>query len=206
MCASIRVQTEMSGSVYETWVRGIRAWEKDPTTNLDHMPSLDESSLPPATFERLATHIMKALQTFTDQWVDQLASRLSKAKDPFQRARIMVDCKRLFARRLLLAQHPGFPATLRDALWQGACADVGVIQDSLEKAGSDGDKHPGATGHNAAFFRDHSLRQLVVAGFPLSEFIAGTHEISTPVQPINPSPIEPSNVALGISQRVIPQW
>jgi len=196
-----------SASAYEVWVRWLRTWAEDPTVSHDHLPMLDETSYPVAIFERFATHLSKANQKFTDRWADQLATRLGQAPDPFTRAQVMVDAKRLFARRLQLAQHPGLPATLRQALWDGACQDTRHIQAKMEESGAEQDRELGSQGRHAAFFRDHSLVTLIAPGFPLDQFVAGLYqEPHSPEVPENAQPDTPASPVHGTSPRVIPNW
>jgi len=190
--------------VYEAWVRALRAWAVDPTTNLDGLPVMDESSQPPAVFQRLAKHMQDAIQQFTDNWIDQLSTRLGQASDAFARGQVMVDSKRLLARRLLLAQHPGLPASYRQALWDQACTDVRTIQSQFEEMAAQPGKTLDTSGRDLAFFRDHSLVTLLAPGFPLADFVSGRYQepatVKTAVNP--PAPLG----FFSSKPRVLPTW
>jgi hypothetical protein len=198
-------------SAYELWARALRAWSLDPTTDLSSLPVLDETSLPPATFQRLTVHLSIALQRFTDRWADTLTTRLRQTPTPFARAQVMIDAKRMLARRLLLAQHPGLPASLRQALWDGACSDVTAMQRQLEETVAHGSTID-TSGRDAAFFREHSLTTLLAPGFPLADFIAGRYK--EPEADTAPAAAVPDQTTAperppglrGNTPRVLPTW
>jgi len=143
---------------------------------MDHLPALDEESLPPAGFERLMVHMGKAVQDFTEQWSSRLGARLGQAADEFAQAQVLVDAKKMFARRLLLVTHPGLPHSLREALWEDSCAFVRSLQQRLEADGAEQDRKDfGSDGKHAAFYRRHSMLDLISPGFPLADFAAGKY-------------------------------
>lgn len=196
-------------SVYEQWVRGLQAWAKDPMTNLDHLPSMTEESQPVAVFERLVERLSQALRTFTDSWADQLFVRLGDARDSFSQAQVMVDSQRMFARRLLLAQHRGLPQTLREALWDAAIADARSLQKELDDLAERADRQLGSTGEMTALFRDHTLTSLVEPGFPLAEFVAGRYADTHGYGRVEPTLDSSHALPVGLrgsTPRVLPTW
>jgi len=166
---------------------------------------MDESSQPPAVFQRFAAHLQGAIQKFSDRWVEQLTTRLGQTSDSFARGQIMIDAKRMFARRLLLARHPGLPATIRQALWDGACSDVREIQNQLEEVAARPGKTLDTSGRNLAFFRDHSLTTLLVPGFPLEDFVAGRHQEPAVAVSGDTGSTVPAGF-FGAKPRILPTW
>jgi hypothetical protein len=122
-----------SSSVYEQWVLGLRAWRSDPSTDLSHLPALDETSFPPATYDRLIDHLNEAINAFMAAWNDQLLGAVRSATDTHALARALVDARRGLAHRLVLARHPSLPETIRRQLLTQAEADIRGLQRQLEE-------------------------------------------------------------------------
>lgn len=120
-------------SVYEDWVKALRAWRRDPLTDLSHLPTLDETSFPPATYQRFVTHLNDAVNAFMKRWQDQLSASLGAAQDDHARARALVGARQGLHQRLTLARHPSFPPRIREQLVAQAEEDVRNLQAQLEE-------------------------------------------------------------------------
>lgn len=120
-------------SVYETWVRTLRAWRRDPLIDLSQLPTLDETSFPPATYQRLINHLNEAITEQMKRWQSQTASTLGAATDDHARARALVDAREGLAHRLKLARHTAFPEQIRSALITQAENDIRSLQTQLER-------------------------------------------------------------------------
>ena len=121
-------------SAYEQWVMAVRAWREDPRHDMSHLPTLVVDSLPPAAFERLLVHIKDAQQHVMDRWVDTFARDWGAARDEQGRVRALLDTRRVLARRLQLAAHPGLPEVVRTELGNGVARDTRQLQQELEDA------------------------------------------------------------------------
>ena len=119
-------------STYEDWVKTLRAWRHDPMTDLSHLPSLDESSFPPATYQRFLNHLNDAVNEFMKHWQRQFVASFSAADDDHARARALVDAREGLGLRLTLANHPSFPQQIRDQLLAQTDADIRGLQQQLE--------------------------------------------------------------------------
>jgi len=102
-------------------------------TDLSHLPSLDEASFPPATYQRFLNHLNDAINEFMKRWQSQLSGSLGAATEDHARARALVDARVGLAQRLQLARHPSFPDNIRDALVTQATADIRNLQAQLEE-------------------------------------------------------------------------
>lgn len=121
-------------SVYEAWVLALRQWAQDSTYSLRDLPTLTATSFTPATFQRLITHLEKAISDMMVHWDKQLGAAIRAASDPHELARVMVDARRGYARRVQLASHPGLPEEIRAALVADAERSIRSIQRDLEDA------------------------------------------------------------------------
>ena len=119
-------------SVYEDWVRALRAWRRDPMTDLSQLPPLDATSFPPATYQRFVNHLNEAINAFMKRWQGQLSSMLGAATDDHARARALVDSRVGLSGRLKLARHPSLPAEIRTQLTAQAETDIRSLQAQLE--------------------------------------------------------------------------
>lgn len=119
-------------SVYEDWVRTLRAWRRDPLTDLTKLPVLDETSFPPAIYQRFLRHLNEAINEFMNRWQSQLAAALGAASDDHARARALVDSRVGLSQRLVLARHPSFPEKIRNQLIEQATTDIKSLQAQLE--------------------------------------------------------------------------
>ncbi len=120
-------------SVYEDWVKGLRAWRRDPITDLSHLPALEESSFPPATYQRFLNHLNDAINEFMKRWQGQLSASLGAATNDHARARALVDSRLGLGQRLKLARHPSFPEKIRSQLVAQAERDIRSLQAQLEE-------------------------------------------------------------------------
>lgn len=122
-----------SVSVYEDWVKALRAWRRHPLTDLTRLPTLDETSFPPATYQRFVNHLNDAINEFMKHWQSQLATNLGGATDDHARARALVDARVGLSQRLKLARHPSFPEKIRAQLIAQAETDIRSLQAQLEQ-------------------------------------------------------------------------
>jgi hypothetical protein len=120
-------------SAYEAWVLTIRAWSRDPQVSLVGLPELAGDDYSPAVFDRLIAHIEQAIETVTRAWLTRLQSDVGRAHSDFDLAQSLVSSRRLLARRLELAGHPGLPQELRTILTDACTRDITRMQDELEK-------------------------------------------------------------------------
>lgn len=120
-------------SVYEDWVRALRAWRRDPLVDLSHLPALDEASFPPATYQRFLNHLNEAINEFMKRWQSQLSTSLGAATDDHVRARALVDSRLGLSQRLRLARHASFPEKIRNELVAQAEKDIRGLQAQLEE-------------------------------------------------------------------------
>lgn len=121
------------GSVYETWVITLREWSADPTTPLDDLPKLEDDTFTPATFQRLLSHIQKAMVTVMEAWQVALQRAFSTAQSEHDLARDLVQLRSVLVRRVQLSGHPSLPAVLSDALLEGVAKDLAALQEQLER-------------------------------------------------------------------------
>jgi hypothetical protein len=120
-------------NVYEDWVRALRAWRRDPTTDLSALPPLDETSFPRGTYQRFLHHLNEAINEFMKHWQAYFVAALSAAPNDQTRARALVDARTGLSQRLKLAEHPSFPKEIRDQLLAQAARDIKAIQTRLEE-------------------------------------------------------------------------
>nr|WP_313777373.1 hypothetical protein [Mycobacterium sp.] len=121
-------------SAYEQWVTAVRSWRQDPLHDMSQLPTLVVDSLPPAAFERLFSHIRDAQQHVMNRWADTFARDWGAARDEQGRVRALLDTRRVLARRLQLAGHPGLPEVVRAELTKGVARDTEQLQQELEEA------------------------------------------------------------------------
>lgn len=119
-------------TLYETWVRTLRAWSKDPLVDLSRLPSLDAQSFPPAAYQRFLLHLNAAIDAFMENWQTTFMATMGAAHDDHSRARALVSARTGLARRLSLARHPSFPPQIRDQMIQQTERDVRSLQAQLE--------------------------------------------------------------------------
>lgn len=121
-------------SVYETWVMTLRAWKKDPTIPLLHLPQLSDDQFTPDTYARLGAHIGDALKEVTDRWYQELLRAVRTCDTPSALGRELIAQRTLLGRRLQLARHPSLPAALRAIYEASALRDLRGYQQELEDA------------------------------------------------------------------------
>ena len=151
---------------------GLRSWRADPLTNLSHLPRLDETSFPPATYNRLVNHLNDAINEFMKRWTLQLSSAVGAAKEPHALARALVDARLGLAHRLKLARHPSLPEAMSKQLVTQAETDIRSLQRQLEE----GAQHAASSGSSVGrtekeavlrLYRDNALTAVLDAGFSL---------------------------------------
>lgn len=122
----------MSDGLYEIWVRALRNWAKDPTYDLSELPPLSVDSFTPSTYQRLLSHLHEAMSQRMQEWSADLEKSLSRASGDYAIARELVRLRAPLARRVQLANHPGLPAELSEALTKQARDDIEKLQEQLE--------------------------------------------------------------------------
>lgn len=120
-------------SSYEVWVRRLRQWQRDPATPLHDLPVLEHGTFTPITYQRLMTHIEKALEAVTKRWSERLAAAFSHSSSGHELARDLVTLRPLLARRVQLAHHPHLPPALRDVLGRECIETLSKMQTELEE-------------------------------------------------------------------------
>jgi hypothetical protein len=168
--------TFAANSAYEAWVSGLRAWGKDPNTDLGELPKLCADSFPPPTYERLVAHIMTAQQEVMSTWQQRLARNIQSARSEHDYARTLVELRSLLGRRLQLAKHPGLPDEVRRPLAEGVERDIRRLQEDLEKAVQRPDRAGGiqlvTRERMLRLVRANSFTALLKPGFPLESLFA----------------------------------
>jgi hypothetical protein len=125
--------TGSPSSAYETWVRRLRQWQRDPATPLDDLPVLEHDTFTPATYQRLLTHIEKALEAVTTRWSERLSVAFRRNGAGHDLARDLVAIRPLLARRVQLATHPHLPEALRGPLQRDCTQTLTRLQEELEE-------------------------------------------------------------------------
>ncbi|MET0932008.1 MAG: hypothetical protein ABWX74_21005 [Aeromicrobium sp.] len=157
-------------SVYEAWVRTLRAWQRDSTTDLTGLPVLDETSFPPATYQRLIRHLNDAVTEHMRRWQEQLGATLGPASSDHEKARALVDARVGLGQRIMLARHTSFPEKIRQQLMTQAETDIRGLQAQLEEQAT----HVAAAGSATSrpqreatlkLFRDNALTAVLDPGF-----------------------------------------
>lgn len=122
----------VGASTYETWALTLRAWEKDPTTPLDHLPQLEDDTYSPETYERFLKLLLQALEAALGRWKDELDRVLGSLSSAHDLGRDLVQLRSSLARWLQLSGHSSLPPTVRDALLGNAETSIARIQQDLE--------------------------------------------------------------------------
>lgn len=120
-------------SAYEAWVRRLRTWSRDPTTPLHDLPVLRHDTFTAETYNRLLTHLEKALGAVGDRWAEGLTRAFSQVQSNHEFARELVNLRAVLARRLQLASHPHLPPALRDPLTRETLRSFEDLQKELEE-------------------------------------------------------------------------
>ncbi|OBJ70991.1 hypothetical protein [Mycobacterium sp. 1274756.6] len=168
----------------------LRKWAKDPRHDLTNLPSLQADSLPPAAYERLIGHLMSAQQDVMSTWQQRLQRDFAAARDEHGYARTLVELRRLLARRIKLAQHPGLPEQLREPLYDGVASDIRRLQTELEEAITTPARNAISAGRERLLrvVRDNSLTAILGPGFPLESLFAAATARSAPPAAAAPPP------------------
>lgn len=178
-------------SAYEQWVMAVRAWRQDPRHDMSHLPVLVVDSLPPDAYGRLFVHIRDAQQYVMDRWADTFARDWGAARDESGRVRALLDTRRVLARRLQLATHPGLPEVVRTELGNGVARDARQLQQELEDAvtkqqrGARLDRVQIERALN--LLRTNRLTAILEPGFSLQALFDG--RVDPPRQPAAASPL-----------------
>jgi len=103
-------------------------------TPLAHLPKLEDDTFTPATWSRLLTHIVAALDSVSGAWVQAVNRTLTTVRDEHVLARDLVDLRSLLARRAQLSLHPSMPPGARKAFEENLRSEIERFQRELEKA------------------------------------------------------------------------
>lgn len=172
-------------SIYETWVKTVRAWATDPTTPLTHLPPLADDTFTPETYQRLIAHLTSALDTVSTRWAQALSTSVATVTDEHDLARELIALRSLLARRAQLSLHPSLPPGARKPFEENLRDSIRRYQSDLEKAFA-----PDRT--SARLDDAHRARMLaVVRQHPLNGVLdyaitQDGHRITTPA--VNPTP------------------
>lgn len=121
-------------TAYETWVRTLQAWTRDPSTPLDHLPQLHDDTYTPETYARLFEYITKAMAAVTDRWSEGLQAAFAQSRDPHDLARAIHHLRPVLARRVQLARLPAHPPGIRKILEEDLTATINRLQVEFEKS------------------------------------------------------------------------
>lgn len=128
-----RTAARPGANPYEAWALGLKAWPEDPSAALEDLPPLAEDTFDPVTYQRLGQRLHDAISEFMDIWVDRLAAGFDSSAGAHDIARQLVDLRGRLRPRALLAEHPGLPEPIRQALREGLRADLISLQAQLER-------------------------------------------------------------------------
>ncbi|MFT4298206.1 MAG: hypothetical protein QM597_00995 [Aeromicrobium sp.] len=185
-------------SVYETWVRTLRAWSKDPATDLSHLPAFDPEGFSPSTYERFVDHVIKAIEDQTDRWHRSFLDAAQNARDDHAMAQVLVDARKGLAHLLRLSRHPAFPEEIREALSKRFDEQIRDIQQHLEDSAVHAASMSSATNRaereaRLRLYRDNALTAVLDPGFSLDGQIDDVVTRQADAAPVNvPPPIPPS--------------
>lgn len=121
-------------TAYETWVRTLQAWTRDPSTPLDQLPQLDDDTYTPETYARLFEYVTKALAAVTNRWSGGLQAAFAQAQDPHELARALQHLRPVLARRVQLARLSAHPPGIRKILEEDLTATVNRLQAEFEES------------------------------------------------------------------------
>lgn len=121
----------VGATAYETWVRTLRSWTRDPTTPLDHLPQLEDDTYTPETYARLFEYVNTALAAVTERWSQGLVASAA-VSDPHELARELHRLRAVLARRVQLARLPAHPPGVRAILEEDLRATVTRLQREME--------------------------------------------------------------------------
>lgn len=130
---SLKVGIGLGQGLYESWVLALRKWGKDPSYDLSDLPPLSVDSFDPRTYQRLLTHLHRAMGEMMEAWSADLQRSLSAASEDYVIARELIRLRGPLARRVQLTAHPGLPAEVSDALSKQTSNDITALQEELEK-------------------------------------------------------------------------
>lgn len=102
-------------NLYETWVRRLRAWAKDPTVTLDGLPAYNQQTFTVAVHERLIKHMNKALEIIDDLWA-RAVTNPPEFTNTQEYERWWIQCRNQLARRMQLCNHSALPEEVRAGL------------------------------------------------------------------------------------------
>lgn len=169
------MSTEHS-TLYETWVRTLRTWSRNPLTDLSKLPVLSPESFPPAVYQRFLAHLNDAVNEFMKNWQQSFVSAMGEATDNHHRTVALIGARKGLARRLLLARHPAFPSEIREQLLLQAEQDVRSLQSQLESNLARGQFSKSSSTRPQqeamlSLIRNNSLTAVLDAGFQLDDTV-----------------------------------
>lgn len=178
-------------SVYERWVRALRAWVTDPSVRLEDLPPLAEDTYDPQTYARLFNHMQKSIDQLMENWKDMLTRALSRVTNEHELGRELVALRPPLARRASLARLPNLPGEIRRLLHEETVRTINELQSELEEILGD-------PGKGARIDRAAADRLVAVArAAPLTEALSMIAPTRNPTGPTSPSPVRPPLVAPG---------
>lgn len=175
----------MSGSPYELWVVGLRAWQRDPSTDLSGLPILLSESLPPEAYQRLFNHMRQAIDAMMAEFTELLARDIGHATSEHDYARAMVGLRARLARRVQLAEHPGLPEEVRVELRKGVATDVTALQMQVEElVTANANRYGSDRSHTEQMLRivrQNRFTVILEPGFPLESLFTPTNGFGSPI-------------------------
>lgn len=176
----------------------VRAWREDPRHDMSQLPTLVVDSLPPAAYERLFVHIRDAQQHVMDRWAVTFARDWGSARDEQGRVRALLDTRRILARRLQLATHPGLPEVVRTELGNGVARDTRQLQQELEETVTKqqrGARFDRVQIERALYIlRSNRLTAILEPGFSLQALFDGRVDATPLPSAISPLPVPGEHV------------
>lgn len=118
---------------YATWVYTLKAWMKDPSIPLGHLPRLQDDTYTPETYARLFAYVSQALDVVAERWAEGLQAGFMRARDSHELARELLRLRPILARRVQLARLPAHPPGIRKILEDDLRATVTRLQEELEE-------------------------------------------------------------------------
>lgn len=158
------------GGPYETWVEFLRRWAAEEPVAPGALPPLADDRFPAETWERLAEHLSRALDTRLTTWADRLVAALLAASDEFSAGRALAQARNGLRAVRAVAAHPGLPETTRTRLTDMVDGQIRDLQDQLERsldlAAAENGSDPRWVEQRRRTFRDNPLTAALPAGPP----------------------------------------
>ncbi|WP_222624832.1 hypothetical protein, partial [Streptomyces buecherae] len=120
------------GGAYAAWVRAVRAWSREEPADLAALPRLGGEEFNVATWERLAVHVVSAVDTRFAQWADRLSRACEPAEDEFSFGRELAQARAGLQAIRALVRHPGLPDQISVQLAETVDQHICSLQREME--------------------------------------------------------------------------